>query len=431
MSARPTLLTQTSASRRSRESSFPSTQSRGSSTLAAWGSQSSSNGTSESTTTGGGSPTSASGRKKGPSLLLQSQTGTEPPEIHPLKHTWDVWVSHRGASNNKANSHKKEEGGTQPGQKPGKEKETREEWEGAVVKLGGFSSIESMFPFLAHLTPPSALPSSVNSSTQLFGTSAGGGHVPSSNITDYNVFRSSIAPAWEDPANAGGGRWVARLRKGVADRLWEESLFALVGEKIGGDDDRIENKVNGLVLSVRKDEDILSLWCAPTNRTERDIIRDAFRAALEPSLPAQAALNFALDFKPHPSPNGPVPTVATAGTRHERERTESPHRSERGERRNHHDGSGSRHGFQQDKDKSDSVVGVPPLSGFGSETRRGGNPDKTSSRGFPGYVARMPGGEGRERTESGHGSVGSTGSFGRPRRGSASRSGESGGWGRA
>lgn len=100
---------------------------------------------------------------------------------------------------------------------------------------------------------------------------------PASNvISDINIFRSPIAPLWEDAANAGGGRWVLRLRKGVADRVWEEVVFALVGERIGGDDERSDSaggKVNGVVLSVRKDEDILSLWCAPSSRTERDIIR--------------------------------------------------------------------------------------------------------------------------------------------------------------
>ena len=126
---------------------------------------------------------------------------------------------------------------------------------------------------MAHLTPPSALPSSIASSAQLFNSSANEFPPSTNNITDYNVFRSPIAPAWEDPANTGGGRWVLRLRKGVADRVWEEVVFALVGERIGGDDDRVENKVNGVVLSVRKDEDILSLWCAPSSRAERDIIR--------------------------------------------------------------------------------------------------------------------------------------------------------------
>lgn len=116
-----------------------------------------------------------------------------------------------------------------------------------------------MHPFLAHLTAPSDLPSSIGASTNT--------------VTDYNVFRAEIAPAWEDEHNTGGGRWVLRLRKGVADRIWEEVVWALVGERISTDDDKNGSKVNGVVLSVRKDEDILSLWVAPSNRTERDQIR--------------------------------------------------------------------------------------------------------------------------------------------------------------
>ena len=51
-------------------------------------------------------------------------------------------------------------------------------------------------------------------------------------------------------------------------------MYALVGERIGGEEnERVGEKINGIVLSVRKDEDILSLWVAPSNRTERDIIR--------------------------------------------------------------------------------------------------------------------------------------------------------------
>lgn len=47
-----------------------------------------------------------------------------------------------------------------------------------------------------------------------------------------------------------------------------------MSERIGGaDDERAGDKVNGVVLSVRKDEDILSVWLAPSSRAERDIIR--------------------------------------------------------------------------------------------------------------------------------------------------------------
>jgi len=141
------------------------------------------------------------------------------------------------------------------------------------------SQIESLHPFLAHLTSPSALPASLNSSATIFTPSLSAEEVPptSNLISDLNIFRSPVVPTWEDAANVGGGRWVLRLRKGVADRVWEEVIFALVGERLGGEEGTPEanagSKINGVVLSVRKDEDILSLWCAPSTRPERDAIR--------------------------------------------------------------------------------------------------------------------------------------------------------------
>lgn len=211
-------------------------------------------------------------------------------DIHPLKYTWDVFFSHRSGSQKNNKKEEAKANGTGGGVQ-------KEEWEEGVVKLGGFSSvsllialsslplqlndlnlnsqIESLHPFLAHLVPPSALPSSLHSSFAIFNPdSTDSAPHPINVICDYNIFRSSIAPAWEDSANVGGGRWVLRLRKGVADRVWEEVVYALVGERIGGEEnERVGEKINGIVLSVRKDEDILSLWVAPSNRTERDIIR--------------------------------------------------------------------------------------------------------------------------------------------------------------
>ncbi|GAA5830060.1 hypothetical protein JCM3766R1_006753 [Sporobolomyces carnicolor] len=283
MSSRPSLQTSTSGS--SRRGGF---QTRGSSTMA--------------------SPTAVprqigdkNGAKKpsGPSLSLalnspplDGATATQP--IHPLKYTWDVFFSHRSGSQKANKKEEAKQNGTGGVQK--------EEWEEGVVKLGGFSSIESLHPFLAHLVPPSALPSSLHSSFAIFNPdSAESAPQPVNVICDYNIFRSSIAPAWEDAANVGGGRWVLRLRKGVADRVWEEVVYALVGDRITDEEhERVGDKINGVVLSVRKDEDILSLWVAPSNRTERDIIRDAFRSVLAPLLTATSALNLQLDYKPHP-----------------------------------------------------------------------------------------------------------------------------------
>lgn len=221
------------------------------------------------------------------------QDGSASAGLHPLKYTWDVWFSQRQGAVKGAK--KDGEGKSAAGQK---EKESREDWEGGVVKLGGFSTvsalacaavlksradrarfgqIESLHPMLAHLVPPSELPGSLHSSYTLFTSDAPElAPSPSNTVCDYNVFRSSIAPAWEDAANTGGGRWVLRLRKGVADRIWEEVVFALVSERIGGEDERVGEKVNGAVLSVRREEDILSLWVAPSSRADRDTIRCVF-----------------------------------------------------------------------------------------------------------------------------------------------------------
>ena len=36
---------------------------------------------------------------------------------------------------------------------------------------------------------------------------------------------------WEDEANRRGGKLSIKLRKGMANQLWEETLLALVGEQ--------------------------------------------------------------------------------------------------------------------------------------------------------------------------------------------------------
>ena len=65
-----------------------------------------------------------------------------------------------------------------------------------------------------------------------------------------------IKPVWEDPQNVGGGKWIVRLRKGLADRLWEQLICALIGDHF----DAISSDICGCVISVRQNEDIISVW---------------------------------------------------------------------------------------------------------------------------------------------------------------------------
>merc|ERR1719231_648919 len=41
-------------------------------------------------------------------------------------------------------------------------------------------------------------------------------------VCDYHVFRDGIKPMWEDENNVNGGKWIVRLKKGVAARYWED-----------------------------------------------------------------------------------------------------------------------------------------------------------------------------------------------------------------
>ena len=75
-------------------------------------------------------------------------------------------------------------------------------------------------------------------------------------VSDYHIFRKGVRPVWEDEANKRGGKWVVRLKKGVADRYWEDLLLAIVGDQFA----EASEEVCGAVLSVRSGEDVLNVW---------------------------------------------------------------------------------------------------------------------------------------------------------------------------
>eukprot|EP00549_Striatella_unipunctata_P012267 CAMPEP_0118674202 /NCGR_PEP_ID=MMETSP0800-20121206/759_1 /TAXON_ID=210618 ORGANISM="Striatella unipunctata, Strain CCMP2910" /NCGR_SAMPLE_ID=MMETSP0800 /ASSEMBLY_ACC=CAM_ASM_000638 /LENGTH=224 /DNA_ID=CAMNT_0006569375 /DNA_START=933 /DNA_END=1607 /DNA_ORIENTATION=+ len=111
------------------------------------------------------------------------------------------------------------------------------------------------------------------------------------NTTDYQFFRHGIKPTWEDPNNSKGGKWIVRLRKGLASRYWEELLLALIGSQFQGVPD---GEVCGAIVSVRFSEDIVSVW--NRNAHDREItgrLKDILRKIL--GLPPHAHM----EYKPH------------------------------------------------------------------------------------------------------------------------------------
>lgn len=164
--------------------------------------------------------------------------------IHPLRYTYVFWWMHRN-----------------PGSKI-------RDYDSAMKRVGAFSSVEDFWAIYVHLRRVNELPI----------------------ISDYHLFRAGVKPTYEDPANANGGKWTLRLKKGISLRFWEDLLLAIVGDQFHdvGDD------LCGAVMSVRNGEDVLSVW----NKTSSNgIINLKIRNILRKCL--NLGPDVVLDYKSH------------------------------------------------------------------------------------------------------------------------------------
>lgn len=151
------------------------------------------------------------------------------------------------------------------------------------------------------------------------------------NYSDFHLFKEGIKPMWEvsaslfergpvslmhvpdqDDANKLGGKWIVRLRKGLASRCWENLILAILGEQF-----MVGEEICGAVVSIRfqvtstmlpqththaraaaavfdRQEDFISIWnktASDTGTTTR--IRDTLRRVL--NLPH----NTIMEYKTH------------------------------------------------------------------------------------------------------------------------------------
>ena len=146
-------------------------------------------------------------KTKASASSLTTRSSSTNPE-HSLKSTWIVWY------------------------RPPTSKYS--DYEKSTIPLAQFSTVESFWTVYCHLKRPSSLPS----------------------VSDYHIFKKGIRPVWEDEENKRGGKWIVRLKKGVADRYWEDLLLAMIGDQFA----EASEEVCGAVLSVRSGEDVLSVW---------------------------------------------------------------------------------------------------------------------------------------------------------------------------
>jgi translation initiation factor 4E len=143
-----------------------------------------------------------------PEDAMGASATLDPKVAWPLKTTWVVWYRPPTPKNN--------------------------DYEKSIQPVFKFSTAQEFWKVFVHLKRPSKLPT----------------------VSDYNLFKQGIRPVWEDEENKRGGKWIMRLKKGVADRYWEELLMAIVGDQFM----EASEEVCGIVVSVRSGEDVFSIW---------------------------------------------------------------------------------------------------------------------------------------------------------------------------
>ncbi|KAI0369144.1 eukaryotic translation initiation factor 4E class II [Pilatotrama ljubarskyi] len=203
------------------------------------------------------SSTSGDEKAQGKDKASGNGTANGSLSVHPLRNTyvrmlWVFWFRQQRAPGNKITNY--EEG---------------------IKKISAFSSVESFWSLWTHVHPPSSL-------------------LPT---TDYLLFHSGVRrPVWEDPLNLSGGKWIIRLRKGVADRLWEDLVLAVIGDQFDsvaeGESNQPEQnpegvppgewpEICGCTISVRQNEDIISLWNRhDSNAKSKEKIKETIRRVL-------------------------------------------------------------------------------------------------------------------------------------------------------
>ncbi|KAI1311490.1 translation initiation factor eIF4e [Xylaria venustula] len=154
-----------------------------------------------------------------PSMGSISETGQQAPAVssHALRDTWVFWYR---PPITKANGYI--------------------EYDKTLHAMMAVKTIEEFWLAYSHLKRPSTLPT----------------------VSDYHLFKEGVRPIWEDEENKHGGKWILRLKKGVADRYYEDLIMACVGDQFGDESDEL----CGIVLSMRNGEDVLSIWTRNTGQ---------------------------------------------------------------------------------------------------------------------------------------------------------------------
>lgn len=168
---------------------------------------------------------------------------------HPLYSKWQLWFD-SASKQDKAKS-----------------------WDEALIKVVSFDSVEEFWGLYNNIVVPSLI-------------------APNSN---YYLFKEGIKPAWEDSANAKGGKWSVQLPRGKfsaeIDQYWLFTMLAAIGEtfetpytsaadaipETPASAGPFSDEVTGVIVSARKAFYRINIWTRNSSEAQRAQIENIGR----------------------------------------------------------------------------------------------------------------------------------------------------------
>ncbi|KAJ3154963.1 hypothetical protein HDU86_004482 [Geranomyces michiganensis] len=158
---------------------------------------------------------------------------------HPLQHRWTLWADAPPTSSSSSfssSSFSSPFSSSFSSNQPPPPKAAQHNWEANVKPVITFDTVEDLWGAVNNLKKGSELSPGAN----------------------YHLFKDGVRPAWEDPSNIEGGKWVAvvpKTKRIELDAMWLNTILAVVGETFPESDE-----ICGVVMSIRVKQDRISLW---------------------------------------------------------------------------------------------------------------------------------------------------------------------------
>lgn len=92
------------------------------------------------------------------------------------------------------------------------------------------------------------------------------------------MFKEGIKPEWEDKENVGGGCFKVKIDKEKSNKIWENSVFALVSPN-----NKLTGVINGVRIKIKPKFDEIEIWMnsSGNDREKQDLVKAYLKENLQ------------------------------------------------------------------------------------------------------------------------------------------------------